>query len=96
MAVRASQVKELMDMKTDKIVVVGLKKSFMPSCLKIEGMTGEGIGHGHGASKSGTLKIGEGMELYGGDDEASAVRLSGPTESYTGSRPVYMEVRPGT
>ncbi|MBR6235275.1 MAG: hypothetical protein IKR01_05450, partial [Spirochaetales bacterium] len=57
---------------------------------------GQGIGRGYGGEKSGTLKIGEGMELYGGENAGSAVRLSGPTESYTGSRPVYMEVRPTT
>ena len=53
-----------------------------------------GIGAGQGGSSDGTLKIGEGMGLYGGADKASATFISFPVEEYEGERYVFMEAKP--
>ena len=54
-----------------------------------------GIGKGANAtSTAGTLEIGSGEGLYAGPNKDNAVFVSGPTESYTGDRTYYMEVKP--
>jgi len=50
----------------------------------------EGIGHGVNNGNSGSLKIGDGLALFGGGSKDNAVFLSGPVASYSGSRPAYM------
>ena len=42
------------------------------------------IGAGIGGPSDGTLEIGEGLGLFGGDDVEDAKFLSGPTDSYVG------------
>jgi len=42
---------------------------------------------------SGSLKIGDGLALFGGESKDNAVFLSGPVASYSGSRYTYMETK---